>query len=175
MVWSGNTLGVGLSCKEHRCESEWSVCPHSTQTYNQHCMAEYIPPRAQLYVWMENLEKLKTGDFLAEKGIIDFQQAICPFCNLEVESNSHILFTCRFSWSAWMKMLEWWSISRALHNRCRNFSEKWFGPIQSRKRRKLWGLVLGCVIRSLWYERNKIKFKTGSPNHHNVVYSLKPG
>ena len=33
---------------------------------------KYIPPRAQLYVWMANLEKLKTGDFLAEKGIIDF-------------------------------------------------------------------------------------------------------
>ena len=40
-----------------------------------------IPPRAQVYVWLANLEKLKTGDFLVKKGIIDFQQALCPFCN----------------------------------------------------------------------------------------------
>ena len=136
-------------------------------------MAEIYPSRAQLYVWMENLEKLKTGDFLAKKGIIDFQQAICPFCNLEVETNYHILLTCRFSWSAWMKMLEWWSISRALHNRCRNFSVEWFGLIKCWKCQKLWGLVLGCFIWSLWYEKNKTKFELGSPNIHNFVYSLK--
>ena len=127
---------------------------------------KFIPPRAQLSVWLANLEKLKTGDFLVEKGIIDSQQAIFPFCNLETKSNSHILFTCRFSWSSWMKILEWWSISGALHNRCRNFNIEWFGLVKSRKCRKLWGLVLGCVIWSLWYERNKIKFETGSPNLH---------
>ena len=125
---------------------------------------KYIPPRAQLYVWMANLEKLKTGDFLAEKGIIDFQQALCPFYDLEAESNSHILFTRRFSWSSWMKMLEWWSISGVLHNRCRNFSVEWFGLVKSQKHRKLWGLVLGCVIWSLWYEKNIIKFEAKSPN-----------
>ena len=31
---------------------------------------KFIPPRAQLSVWLANLEKLKTGDFLVEKGII---------------------------------------------------------------------------------------------------------
>ena len=58
---------------------------------------KFIPPRAQLSVWLANHEKLKTSDFLVEKGIINSQQAICPFCSLEVESNSHILFTCSFS------------------------------------------------------------------------------
>ena len=32
---------------------------------------KFIPPRAQFSVWLANLEKLKTGDFLVEKGIID--------------------------------------------------------------------------------------------------------
>ena len=59
---------------------------------------KYIPPRAQVHVWLANLEKLKIGDFLVERGIIDYQQALCPFCNLEVESNTHILLTCRLSW-----------------------------------------------------------------------------
>ena len=62
---------------------------------------KFIPPRAQLSVWLANLEKLKTGDFLVEKGIIDAQLAVCLFCNIETESNSHILLTCSFSWRSW--------------------------------------------------------------------------
>ena len=134
---------------------------------------KFIPPRAQLSIWLANLEKLKTGDFLVEKGIINSQQADCPFCSLETESNSHVLFTCRFSWSSWMKMLEWWGLSGVLHNRCENFSIEWFGLVKSRKCRKLWGLILGCGIWSLWYERNKIKFDMGSPELNTFVYSLK--
>ena len=57
----------------------------------------FIPPRAKLTVWLAHKEKLKTGDFLAEKGIISPQNAWCPFCRNELESNSHILFTCRFA------------------------------------------------------------------------------
>ena len=34
---------------------------------------KFIPPRAQLSVWLANLEKLNTGDFLVEKGIINPQ------------------------------------------------------------------------------------------------------
>ncbi|XP_057518409.1 uncharacterized protein LOC130799324 [Amaranthus tricolor] len=59
---------------------------------------KFIPPRAQLAVWLANLEKLKTGDFLVQKGIIDTQLAVCPFYSRDTESDSHILFTCSFSW-----------------------------------------------------------------------------
>ncbi|XP_057528376.1 uncharacterized protein LOC130807239 [Amaranthus tricolor] len=134
---------------------------------------KFINPRAQLSVWLANLEKLKTGDFLVEMGIIDAQLAVCPFCNIVTESNSNILFTCSFSWMSWMEMLKWWGISAVFHKQCRNFSIEWFGLVKSRKCRNLWGLVLGCVIWSLWYERNKIKFERRLPNLHKFDYSLK--
>ena len=133
----------------------------------------FIPPRAQLYVWLANLDKLNTGDFLAEKGIIDAQMALCPFCNLITESNSHILFTCRFSWYTWMSMLKWWSISGPLNSQCSRFNIEWVGMVKKKTLRKVWGLILGCVIWSLWRERNKIRFENGSPNINNFVYSLK--
>ncbi|XP_057518489.1 uncharacterized protein LOC130799411 [Amaranthus tricolor] len=134
---------------------------------------KFIPPRAKLSVWLANLEKLKTGDFLVEKGIINPQEAACPFCSLQLESNSHILFTCRFSWSAWMEILKWWGLSTALHNRYNKFSIQWLGLVKNRMCPDFWALILGCVIRSLWYERNQIKFKLKIPNFHNFVYSLK--
>ena len=132
-----------------------------------------LPPRAQMALWMENLEKLKTGDHLLRVGIIDPQQAVYPFCDLETETNSHILFTCIFSWCSWMKMLEWWNVSGALLNQSSSFGIQWLGLVKNRKLQKLWGMILGCVIWSLWYERNKIKFDRGSPNLLNFVCSLK--
>ena len=134
---------------------------------------KFLPPRAQLLVWMANLGKLKTGDHLAKWGIIEASHAVYPFCNIETETNNHILFTCRFSWCAWMKMLEWWNISGALHNQCTIFSAQWFGLVKNRYCQKLWGMILGCCIWSLWYERNRIKFERRSPTIHNFVVMLK--
>ena len=122
-------------------------------------MAEIYPPKSIVICMVGKSEKLKIGDFLVEKGIIDYQQAKCPFCNRDTETNSHILFTCSFSWISWMQMLKWWNISGVLHNRCKNFNIEWFGMLKCRKYRTLWGLILGCVIWSLWYERNKRKFE----------------
>ena len=45
----------------------------------------YIPPRAKLCVWLANQEKLKTRDFLEEKGVINPHDAACPFCTLHIE------------------------------------------------------------------------------------------
>ena len=72
-----------------------------------------------------------------------------------------------------MEILEWWNISGALYNQCSTFTIQWFGLVKNRKLKKLWGRILGCVIWSLWYERNKIKFDNLSPNIHNIFCSLK--
>ena len=133
---------------------------------------KFIPPRAKLYVWLANLEKLKTGDFLVEKGITGPQQAICPFCRLHTESNAHILFTCSFAWNTWMKILQWWGISGILHNKCSSFCIQWVGLMRIRKGHKLWGLILSYVICSIWFERNKIKFQSMVPDHRKFINSL---
>ena len=133
----------------------------------------FIPPRAQLSVWIASLERLKTGDFLLEKGIIDPQRASCPFCNRDTESNAHILLTCSFSWRSWIAILKWWGLSAVFQNRCANFSIEWLGLVKGKKDQRLWGMVLGCVIWSIWYERNKIKFERKAINLHNFEYSLK--
>ena len=117
-----------------------------------------LPSSAQLVLWMANLEKLKTGDHLLRWAIIEPQQAACPFCDLETESNNHTLFTCRFSWCSWMEMLKWWNISGVLQNQSCSFTIQWMNLVKNRNLQNLWAMILGCVIWSLWFERNKIKF-----------------
>ena len=134
---------------------------------------KFIPPRAQLTVWLAYKEKLKTGDFLVDKGIISPQNANCPFCRTVLETNTHILFTCRFAWNAWMEILKWWNISAPLHMNFSNFGAQWWGLIDDRKCKGIWILSLGCVVWSLWHERNQIKFDNKSTNFHNFATSLR--
>ena len=134
---------------------------------------KFIPPRAQLTVWLAYKEKLKTGDILVEKGIISPHYAYCPFCSTDLETNTHILFTCRFAWNTWMEILKWWNVSAPLHRTFPIFSEQWLGLIKDRKCKDIWIISLGCVVWSLWHERNQIKFESKSLNFQNFVTSLK--
>ena len=134
---------------------------------------KFIPPRANVIVWLAAKEKLRTGRLLTDKGIITPLQAACPFCGTYLESNSHLLFECRFSWSAWMEILKWWGVSAPIHNQCSTFCLQWIGLVKGRKNKDIWALTLGCVLWSLWYERNQIKFESKVPNQQNFVVSLK--
>lgn len=132
-----------------------------------------VPPRAQLTLWFANLGRLKTGDLLVDKGIIDAHHALCPFCRLVLESNSHILFTCQFSWGAWMMIFDWSGIRGVLHSRYEDFVIHWRGLWVGRKWKRLCKLILSCMIWSIWYERNKAKFEATTHDLHKFAYVLK--
>ena len=167
---SGNTSFHAITISEKLYESSSPLMPKHIVNSIWKCP---VPPRAQLTIWMAQLQKLKTGDFLMEKGIISPQQALCPFCNHELESNSHVMFSCTFSWNIWMDILQWWGISGVLHNNCGEFCTAWRGLLKERSGKKIWNLTLGCTIWSIWYARNKIKFEMAPTDHQRLSYSIK--
>ena len=72
-----------------------------------------------------------------------------------------------------MEVLNWWGILGVLHKNCGNFCAEWNGLIKGRKWGKLWKLVLGCTIWSLWFLRNKVMFEMVLPDQGKASYSLK--
>ena len=72
-----------------------------------------------------------------------------------------------------MEILRWWNLSGPLHSTFSKFYIQWLGLVRGKKRKDVWTLSLGCVIWSLWYERNKIKFEAKRPNFQNFIMSLK--
>ena len=81
---------------------------------------------------------------------------MCPFCNLEAESNSHILFTCSFAWGTWMEILRCWGIKGVLHDRCNNFFVEWCGLMRSPTWKKNVETYIGlCNLVSVVYEKLK--------------------
>lgn len=132
-----------------------------------------VPPRIQLVIWLANLEKLKTGDSLVERGVLDRDHGLCPFCESSIETITHVLFSCNFSWRIWMEVLNWWGMSGVLHNHCSSFTLALKGLVPRKYRGKVWNLILGCVLWSLWLERNKIKFENGNCDAGRFIFTLK--
>lgn len=72
-----------------------------------------------------------------------------------------------------MEILEWWGIRGVLQNHCSDFVLAWRGLVTKKKWSQLWLLVMGCIIWSIWYERNKVKFEDHEPKLQKLVFLLK--
>ncbi|CAO2826227.1 unnamed protein product [Amaranthus hypochondriacus] len=72
-----------------------------------------------------------------------------------------------------MMILNWWGIKGVFHSQCELFVPSWSGLWIGRRGKKLWNLILSCVIWSLWYERNRAKFEALSPGFQKFAYSLR--
>lgn len=131
------------------------------------------PPRAQVTLWMACLGRLKTGDRLMDVGVISISDALCPLCGVVVESNSHVLFTCSFSWGVWMHILDWWGLQGVLQDRCGCALLAWGGLMRSRRWKRLWWMVFVCVLWSIWFERNAVKFEGKVADVRRFLFSLR--
>jgi reverse transcriptase-like protein len=106
VVWRGGSFNV-FPIKEISDSLYSSITPILPKEISHIIWKIKAPPRALLVIWLANLEKLKTGDTLIDRGLLEPRLGVCPFCDNSVESNSHILFSCRFSWRIWMEILHW--------------------------------------------------------------------
>lgn len=168
-----NTSGPNFPLKSITDKLYDDVAPILPKKTTDIIWCKFYPPRAQLTMWLACLERLKTGDKLVELGIIDVNQALCPLCRVEMESNAQIILTCRFSWEVWMDILKWWGIKGVLHSRCSSFVIEWDGLMQNHKWKNLWRISLGCCIWSLWLERNNAKFGSTAPDLKGFILNLK--
>lgn len=172
VIWDGTSTNK-FPIKEIGKKIYASECPVIRKEITDIIWKMKVPPRAQLIIWIASMEKLKTGDILIEHSSIANTEAMCPFCDETIESNSHILFSCKISWGFWMDILRWWGVSGVLHNNFESFVLAWSCLVPRRRRGKLWLLVQGCTIWSIWYERNKLKFHNGVRDFGRFIYSLK--
>lgn len=169
--WHGSD-GSRYPTKEIMAKIYASYSPILPQAVSSYIWSIRGPPRAHLTVWLACLMKLKTGDWMVSKGLLDPSLALCPFCQGALETNSHVLFTCSFSWRVWMEILHWWGISGVLPNTCVPFVMAWRSLAPKRRRGDLWKLTLGCVLWSIWFERNKAKFEGKTPDLAYFLYTL---
>ena len=70
-------------------------------------------------------------------------------------------------------VLRWGGISGVLPSRSLPFIQSWRKLAPGRRRGKIWSLIMGCVLWSIWFERNKVKFEGRAQDFGLSVYTLK--
>jgi hypothetical protein len=59
----------------------------------------FAPLKIDLFIWLLLNGSICTKDFLAERRIINYEEALCHFCCKEVETIHHLFHLCPTSWS----------------------------------------------------------------------------
>ncbi|KAE8717887.1 hypothetical protein F3Y22_tig00110020pilonHSYRG00230 [Hibiscus syriacus] len=117
-----------------------------------------IPPRVESFMWQVVLGKLAVRSELVKRriqGIVDIR---FPLCKREVESPSHLFFTCSVVWMIWNKFLNFWKIKSVLHVNAKKFLLAW---AELKSSSTIWSFIPGAVIWTTWKVRNLIVFEGG--------------
>ncbi|XP_060972201.1 uncharacterized protein LOC133038159 [Cannabis sativa] len=70
--------------------------------YWRKCWNLKVPPKVKNFLWQASTSCLPTKTQLQTKHVA--VNALCPFCNVENETISHILVTCSFSKACWTEL-----------------------------------------------------------------------
>jgi len=104
-----------------------------------------------------------------EKREIAVESPLCSLCRVEVESNSHLFFECRFVWLVWSRCFAWLGVQFVSHNDpLLNFSQFRLWNV-SASANEMWGVIWTAVVRELWKHRNNVIFNGGVVNGLKVV------
>ncbi|KAH1193918.1 putative ribonuclease H protein [Glycine max] len=116
-----------------------------------------IPPTALSFAWRLLWDRLPSKENLIRRQIV-LQNDLCPFCQSQVESASHLFFTCHKVMPLWWEFNTWVREDRVLHSKpMDNFLQhcSLAGSRNSNRRRKIWWIA---ATRSIWNLRNDMIF-----------------
>ncbi|GKA31618.1 RNA-directed DNA polymerase, eukaryota, reverse transcriptase zinc-binding domain protein [Tanacetum coccineum] len=68
-----------------------------------------IPIKVNVFLWRLSLNKLLSRVNLDKKGI-DLDSLLCPICNEDVETVTHLFFSCDMAKDLWSLLARWWGL-----------------------------------------------------------------
>ena len=168
-VWRAESNGI-FSTK-----SAYQVIK-AEQPYEVQCLGFHqlwdikIPPRALSFAWRLLWDRLPTKDNLSRRQI-QTDSDLCPFCQRQAESASHLFFTCDKVLPLWWDFNSWVKEDRVIHYRpMDNFLQhsSTAGSMATNRRWKIWWLA---TTKSIWKLRNDMIFHNQSFHISKLVDS----
>ncbi|GJZ77827.1 RNA-directed DNA polymerase, eukaryota [Tanacetum coccineum] len=105
-----------------------------------------IPIKVNVHAWKVSLDCLPTKLNISRRGM-DIDSIICPMCDNEVESTSHLFFTCHIAREIFRKISRWWDVSYTdIHS-----YEEWVTWIVNLRLSMKYKKVLEGVFYVMWW------------------------
>ncbi|GJV11335.1 RNA-directed DNA polymerase, eukaryota [Tanacetum coccineum] len=121
-----------------------------------------VPIKINIMAWKVRSDYLPTRLNISRRGI-EIQSIMCPCCNKEVESSSHIFFRCPVVRNLYRKISIWWDYPYVEFDSYDNWLE-WLSSLRSNSKRK--AILEGIFYITwwmVWNHRNKAIFDA---NHY---------
>ncbi|GJW48999.1 RNA-directed DNA polymerase, eukaryota [Tanacetum coccineum] len=126
-----------------------------------------IPIKVNVFAWRVRMDKLPIRLNLSLRGMY-IPSILCPICDLEVESISHLLFSCSMARDILSKVFQWWSLDSTSFLSYEDWLS-WFTDIRISKQVKS---VLEGVFYVTWWQiwrfRNNLLFGLTVPRKSTI-------
>ncbi|XVF82029.1 hypothetical protein PTKIN_Ptkin16aG0010100 [Pterospermum kingtungense] len=126
-------------------------------------------PKVINFCWRVLRMRIAVKMELANRNLLNMDNALCVFCKVEVESIEHLFFQCKFSWNLWMYWASFWGIVWCTPSKPVVFFLSWPDAIPEGQCDKLWRMMFFFTTWTLWLVRNDMVFNGSSPAFENVV------
>ncbi|GJU82680.1 RNA-directed DNA polymerase, eukaryota [Tanacetum coccineum] len=163
--WSWSLEGSGnFSVASVRREIDKNLLPmvsSKTRWVNE------VPKKVNIHAWKVKLDCLPTRLNISRRGM-SINSILCPNCDKEVESSSHIFFSCQFAREIFARITSWWEVP---------FSEissydEWFLWLMNLRLPLLNKQMLEGVCYTMWWNiwsfRNKNIFGLDPPKKEMI-------
>ena len=116
------------------------------------------PPKVEVFCWRLVRERIATKDQLVKRGLLERRQAVCVFCNTEMESVDHLFFSCHSSWKIWMHFCSMWGVDWVMHNQPSRAIASWYYALPVKAGKEVWFMSFFVISWSIWLMRNDMIF-----------------
>ncbi|XP_006605024.1 uncharacterized protein [Glycine max] len=127
-----------------------------------------VPPKVLSFAWRLLWDRLPTKDNLSRRQI-QLDNDLCPLCQTQPETASHLFFTCDKVLPLWWEFFTWVKEGTVLHNSpMANFlhTSTTTGGKNITRRRKTWWLA---ATKSIWQSRNDLVFHNQAFDIHKLI------
>ncbi|GKD63196.1 RNA-directed DNA polymerase, eukaryota, reverse transcriptase zinc-binding domain protein, partial [Tanacetum coccineum] len=122
-----------------------------------------VPIKVNIHAWKVKLDILPTRLNISKRGM-DIESILCPLCEKNVESSSHIFFTCPISREIFRKVLPWWEIDVVMVSSYDEWLEWLLNIRLHSKHKELFEGVCYVLWWYIWNIRNKSIFGSACPS-----------
>jgi hypothetical protein len=131
----------------------------------------FAPPKIDVFIWLLLNGSVCTKDFLAKRRIINYEDALCPFCCKEIETIHHLFHLCPTSWSLWGRLFRWFGCVGCLPKDPNHNLQEWSGLLKGNFQRQAITLLCKGLYWSIWIARNNMIFDSKTPDW-DVIFDL---
>lgn len=130
--------------------------------------SKLIPAKINIFFWRASLNRIPCKERLITRGV-DLDNALCLFCNLEVESVNHLFFSCSWAKELWSKIGNWWSFSFHDFSSMESSLNGIDNALIKYPLRKFLEAIVMVTCYSIWCFRNRYVFDNSLPRLGDMI------